>query len=193
MTISLRGIAVFDRGSEMLGIVFTEFAEMVEQEFSPDLLDELLTNLEDELPSNGVYTAVGKYHHTEMLQLVTHLSKMVDIPLPDLVRTYGRHLFGRFTVRYPMFFEDVSDSFDFLERVETHIHREVRKLYETSELPRFPLQPPGAKHAGHGIPVRTAICTVGLWPDRRLCQTLRRKSGNRIRGSIRRGHDARTL
>ena len=121
----------------MLGIVFTEFAEMVEQEFSPDLLDDLLTNLEDDLPSNGVYTAVGKYDHTEMLQLVGQLSKAVDIPLPDLVRTYGRHLFGRFTIRYPMFFEDVSDSFDFLERVETHIHSEVHKLYETSELPKF--------------------------------------------------------
>ena len=121
----------------MLGIVFTEFTEMVEEKFSVNLLDELITATEARLASRGVYTAVGNYDHAEILELVAELSRLTDVPVPDLVRTYGKHLFGRFYHRYPGFFEDVADSMSFLFRVESHIHREVRKLYDSAELPSF--------------------------------------------------------
>lgn len=49
----------------MKGIVFCEFVEMMEQEFSVDLADEIIsaTNLE----SGGAYTTVGTYDHSELL------------------------------------------------------------------------------------------------------------------------------
>ena len=64
----------------MKGIVFTEFLEMVEQKFSPELVDLIVE--EAELPSGGVYTTVGTYNHGEMIRLVTCLSKESGIIPP---------------------------------------------------------------------------------------------------------------
>ncbi|MTI17140.1 hypothetical protein E1162_07785 [Rhodobacteraceae bacterium RKSG542] len=121
----------------MLGIVFTEFMEMVEDNFSPDVADEIMEAVESELPSGGVYTAVGEYDHGEMLLLVTKLSERTDLPIPALVEAFGKHLFPRFVERYPVFFGSVDDTFKFLSGIENHIHVEVKKLYPQAELPRF--------------------------------------------------------
>lgn len=40
----------------MLGLVFTEFMELVEQEFSLDMVDDLIED--NQLSSDGAYTAV---------------------------------------------------------------------------------------------------------------------------------------
>jgi hypothetical protein len=116
-------------------MVFSEFIEMVESHFSPEMADEII--VASNLPSGGMYTAVGTYHHEEMLELVAHLSDKTKTPGGELVRTFGLHLFGRFLEMYPAFFEDVSGTFDFLSRIEDHVHAEVRKLYPDAELPTF--------------------------------------------------------
>ncbi|MCP4964259.1 MAG: hypothetical protein GY926_03390 [bacterium] len=67
----------------MKGVVFTEFVEMVEEKFSPEIAERIIES--SDLPSQGIYTAVGTYGHTEMLQLVTRLSEETGIEVPDLV------------------------------------------------------------------------------------------------------------
>jgi len=119
----------------MKGIVFTEFFEMVEEKFSPAVADAMIEACD--LPSGGIYTAVGTYDHEEMVQLVVQLSAATGIAVPDLLRAFGQHLFGRFFAFYPQFFDGVTSSFDFLESIENHIHVEVRKLYPDAELPSF--------------------------------------------------------
>lgn len=120
---------------KMKGIVFTEFLEMVEDKFGYETVDALLT--ENELPSGGVYTAVGTYEHAEMVTLVSHLHRRTEVPLPILLNTFGKHLFGIFVKAYGHFFEGVKDAFSFLESIENYIHVEVRKLYPDAELPTF--------------------------------------------------------
>jgi hypothetical protein len=124
----------------MKGIVFSEFIEMVEDVFGPDVADRIID--ESDLPSGGAYTSVGTYDHVEMLTLVTHLSEATGIPVGDLVQTFGKHLCGRFTQLYPSFFEGVESSLDFLETIENHVHVEVLKLYPEAELPHFGTQRP---------------------------------------------------
>lgn len=119
----------------MKGIVFTEFLDMVENNFGVTVLDRILTR--SVLPSGGIYTAVGTYSHTELLALVTQLSEATDRPVPSLVRAYGEYLFQRFAVLYPQLFAGVDDAFGFIERIDGYIHVEVRKLYPDAELPRF--------------------------------------------------------
>lgn len=119
----------------MKGIVFTEFLEMVEQTHNYDLVDELLT--ENDLPSGGVYTAIGTYQHQEMVTLVVSLSEKTQTPVPDLLRAFGKYLFGTFESGYPSFFTAAPDAFSFLESIENHIHIEVKKLYPDAQLPRF--------------------------------------------------------
>lgn len=119
----------------MKGIVFTKFIEMVETEFSVDLADEMIES--SDLPSGGSYTAVGTYDHNEMVAMLVTLSRLTGRPVPELLRAYGRYLFKQFAVLYPVFFEGVTSSIDFVARIEDVIHVEVRKLYPDAELPRF--------------------------------------------------------
>lgn len=119
----------------MKGIVFSELIEMVEDVFSPEVADQMI--MECELPSGGAYTAVGTYEHTEAVSLVLKLSEITGVPPADLLNAFGKHLFGRFVIVYPDFFEDVSNSFEFLKFLDSHIHVEVNKLYPDADLPKF--------------------------------------------------------
>jgi len=119
----------------MKGIVFTEFIEMVEDTFSMTTANKIVD--ESDLPSGGVYTSIGTYDVSEMITLVTVLSQETKIPSPKLIQAFGHHLFQRFHEKFPHFFMDIDDCFDFLINVEDYIHIEVRKLYPDAALPKF--------------------------------------------------------
>jgi hypothetical protein len=108
---------------------------MVEASFSPDIADLMIDSAN--LPSGGAYTAVGLYDHTEMLALVTELSRITEIAVPELVRTFGQYLLGRFVAGHGHFFENMNSAFDFLETVNNTVHTEVLKLYPDAQLPHF--------------------------------------------------------
>lgn len=128
----------------MLGLVFTEFMEMVETRFSDDVLDDVLDSVQ--LENDGSYTAVGYYDHHDMIKMVVALSKQVDIPIDDLVEAFGEHMFGVLAGKYPIMLEGYSCMLDFLESVDGTVHREVLKLYPDAELPRFTCERLGPDH-----------------------------------------------
>lgn len=119
----------------MKGVVFTEFLDMVEDKFGYQLVDTIIE--EANLPSGGAYTSVGTYPHQEMVALVMGLHKHTQVPVSDLLKTYGKHLFGIFSKSYGHFFQDVQSAFAMLESIENYIHVEVKKLYPDAELPSF--------------------------------------------------------
>jgi Haem-NO-binding len=119
----------------MKGVIFTEFLALVEERFGLKMVDEILQSAE--LDSGGAYTSLGTYHHQELLTLVGLLSERSGIPSGDLVKIFGHHLIAHFTQRYTEFFDAEPNTLQFLTRLEGHIHREVRKLYSDTELPRF--------------------------------------------------------
>jgi hypothetical protein len=126
----------------MKGIVFTEFFEMVEQKFDYKMVDNLIDTTE--LSSGGIYTAVGTYSHTEMINLVVNLSKQTNISIADLLHTFGKYLFKTFTKSYHHFIEKAPDAFSFLTSIHGYIHVEVKKLYPDAELPHFEIQQPNS-------------------------------------------------
>ncbi len=119
----------------MKGIVFTEFFEMVEQQGGLDEVDALLEG--GGLATGGAYTSVGTYDFRELLSLVERLGERSGVPVPLLIQSFGEHLFGRFRLKFPEFFEGVEDAPTFLAGVEDTIHTAVRKLYPDAELPTF--------------------------------------------------------
>lgn len=119
----------------MKGIVFCEFLEMVESEDGFDMVDRLIESAKP--PSGGSYTSVGTYDHAELVALLIAYSGQKNQPVPDLLRAFGKYLFGRFVVLYPVFFENKRTAFDFLSHIDSYIHAEVRKLYPDAELPKF--------------------------------------------------------
>lgn len=119
----------------MKGMIFTEFLELVERTYSPEMADALIDA--SHLPSGGAYTAVGNYDHREMVALVMALHKRTDRPVGDLLHWFGLNLFDALAKGFPVFFEDKTHPFDVLSGIESVIHTEVRKLYPDAELPEF--------------------------------------------------------
>lgn len=119
----------------MKGIVFTEFLEFSEQTFGLAKVDRAI--VESNLPSGGSYTSVGTYDHRELKTILSHLSQETGIPVGDLLRNFGQHLFGVLARSYRQLIADAVDSFSLLERIENEIHVEVLKLYPDAQLPRF--------------------------------------------------------
>ena len=119
----------------MKGIVFTEFLELVEDKFGLSMVDTIIE--ESDLPSQGVYTAVGTYDFAEMLALVSRLSEHTKIEVQTLLLVYGEHFFSVIERSYPMFLKQYSDPITMLSSIENHIHVEVQKIYPEAQLPTF--------------------------------------------------------
>lgn len=136
----------------MKGIIFTEFMGLVEDAFSLEVLDRIIEQAD--VPSGAVYTSVGTYDHNELISLVVALSKETGVPVPDLVKTYGQHLLGRFVHHYPQFFDGETSTLDFIEKVEDYIHGEVVKLYPDARTPGLDCE----RHAPDRLSVTYESC-----------------------------------
>lgn len=119
----------------MKGMVLRGLVEHMEASFGLDVADRVLS--EADLPSGGAYTTVGVYDHTEILEIVTHLSQHTGVDGAALVDGFGEFLFPKLVEAHPEFLEDQQDLFTFLEGIEGIIHVNVRRLYPEAELPRF--------------------------------------------------------
>lgn len=122
----------------MKGIVFTEFFEMVEEKFGYEMVDDLISTTD--LSSEGIYTSVGVYEHTEMVNLVVNLGEKTKIPVEQLLKIFGGYLFKTFTKSYGHFMTNAPDTFTFLASIHKYIHVEVQKLYPDAELPHFSIE-----------------------------------------------------
>lgn len=119
----------------MKGIVFTELLEMAETQYGAEFVNKVISKVDSK--SNGVYTSVGNYDHSELVAIIGAMSEETNLPMKELMFQYGKFLFRKFVEYYPVFFEEVDHPFDLLESVDSHIHREVLKLYPNAELPTF--------------------------------------------------------
>ncbi|MDA9557054.1 heme NO-binding domain-containing protein, partial [Vibrio sp.] len=75
----------------MKGVIFTEFLDLVEQQFGLSTLDQILDECEDE----GIYTSVGTYDHRDLVKLIVALSKKTEISAEDLQQVYGKSIFSK--------------------------------------------------------------------------------------------------
>jgi Haem-NO-binding len=119
----------------MKGIIFTEFLDLVEEKFGLEMVDKIIN--QSELESDGIYSSIGTYEFSEMLQLLQHLSKNTGVSIDDLLLAYGEHLFCVLEKSYQGLFATYNDPIEMLSSIENHIHVEVRKIYPDAELPSF--------------------------------------------------------
>ena len=116
----------------MKGIVFKELIEMMESVVGEETTERVLEKAN--LNSGGAYTTVGTYDHSEILNIVTELSRETGTDAGILVNAFGKHLVCVFKKVHPDFFGK-SGTFSFLKTVHDIIHVEVKKLYPDAELP----------------------------------------------------------
>lgn len=122
----------------MKGLMFTEFMEMVEARWSLDMVDSIIKH--SHVASGGAYTSVGNYSSQELEDLIKTLSVQTNTSVDELVRTFGRYLFGSYAKSHPYFFNGITDGFLFLSGIEDVVHAEVRRIYPDTELPTFEVE-----------------------------------------------------
>lgn len=119
----------------MKGLVFVEFINMVEDHHGLEVADDMI--VQSHVASGGAYTSVGTYPHSEIVQLVVTLGRISERSVPDILESFGLYAFKKFVLGYPDFFKSNYSALDLLEKIEDHIHVEVKKLYPDAELPVF--------------------------------------------------------
>jgi hypothetical protein len=115
----------------MKGVVFNFLEDMVVEKGGVVLWQQLLNKAGVE----GSYISVDTYEDAELFKIVHEVQKALDIPLEDVIRSFGDFMFAKLADRYPMFVEAESDLFGFLKSIEPVIHLEVQKLYTEANLP----------------------------------------------------------
>jgi hypothetical protein len=119
----------------MQGTIFTVLSEMVIEKLGMTLWDEIL--LEVKPSSGGSYTAGEQYPDEELISLVVCLSNKTNIPVPNLIESYGEYLFTHLYQSLPSSMQDAPSLRDFLLSVDKIIHKEVRRLHPNAYLPSF--------------------------------------------------------
>ncbi len=122
----------------MKGIVFRVFLELLESKHGYQLVDEIIE--ESDLKSNGVYTSVGTYHHSELFQLANKVCQKTGVSEKELLCEFGKYTFTVFSESYNHLIKPYRNAYEFLERIEDTIHVEVFKLYPEAELPLFKIE-----------------------------------------------------
>jgi len=110
----------------MKGIVFSNFLELVDTAFGAKMVDDLIESCN--LTSSGAYITVGTYDHEELVNMVSVLSGKTNIPVPELIKTFGTPLTKVFSEKVASFFEEVDFTIEFLIQSIDHIHVEVRNI-----------------------------------------------------------------
>lgn len=119
----------------MQGVVFTALADMVIEQLGLPVWEQILDAAA--LPSQGIYTAGASYEDAELLQLVTLLSQHTGIAPADLVRSFGSYLFGQLYATLPPDLKSCQTLREFLLKIDSTIHKEVKRVYPDSYLPSF--------------------------------------------------------
>lgn len=117
----------------MKGIIFSEFLELVENQFGLDVCQAML----DESDDAGVYTTVGTYDHRYLIKLIVTLSRLTGVSPEQLQEVYGESLFIHLFRSMPELEGSASGTFEFIGKVEEYIHIEVKKLYPDANPPTF--------------------------------------------------------
>lgn len=111
----------------MVGFIFTEFIEMVENYFGYETVDRIL--LSSELDSNGIFTSASSYPDSDFFKLIEQLSKEVDLNSYELEVDVGKYLFKSFLRRFAPVLEGVTDANGFITVMNNHFKTNFSKIY----------------------------------------------------------------
>lgn len=121
----------------MKGMVFTEFIEFAKQKFSCEACDKMLDK--SKLDSKGLYLQTKDYNFEELLILLTNLEQIVNVPLSEIIESFGEYLFSKLLVMYPERVQKFSSSFDFIKNIEYIIEDGALNFHPDGRFPSFEL------------------------------------------------------
>lgn len=105
----------------MKDLLFDEFADYVERNATTNRAE--------------LRGAVRAARRTDFRGFVDAIAADAAEPGNDLLRRFGRHLFGRFATLYPVFFIGLRSAREFLLEVAPHVHESLTNLYPATDFP----------------------------------------------------------
>jgi len=119
----------------MQGIILSEFLDFAEQQVGPAAVAAIAG--ERGAPAGERYQSMARYDHHELLRLTHALADRQGLAADEVLRRFGRCLFGRFAALYPLFLADAEDTLSLLAGIDRYIHGELQQLYPDGEFPSF--------------------------------------------------------
>lgn len=129
----------------MKGIIFTNFLTFVETTHGTAILQRTMKKAGG-IDKGGVYIATQTYPYEELFQLAGNLSAQTGVTLAQTFEDFGEYLFSNLARMFSSFFAPDETLFSFLQKLEDHIHVEVRKRYPDANLPSFTFEPIDAQN-----------------------------------------------
>lgn len=121
----------------MKGFVFTEFIRFVEESQGLAMVDEMIES--SNLPSGGIYSAFNSYPFDELVTMLTFVCEKTKDSAEFLLEEFGKFVFPYLIGKHSYITQEYQHPIDLIAGIESHIHIEVKKLYEDAELPQFRL------------------------------------------------------
>ena len=119
----------------MKGFIFTEFIRFVEESHDLTMVDEMIEK--SNLPSQGIYSAFNSYPFDELASMLTFVCNKTNANAEDLLEAFGKFVFPYLIGKHSYITKEYNNALDLIQGIESHIHIEVKKLYEDAELPEF--------------------------------------------------------
>lgn len=124
----------------MKGIVFRLFEDFVTEAHGADLWERVLA--ETELETKEPFVGPGTYPDEDLLALVGTASRVLGVPVPDAVRSFGRFSLAHLVGAVPGLTDGYHDPRELLLALDGTVHSEVRKLWRDARPPRFETESP---------------------------------------------------
>ncbi|WP_462172347.1 heme NO-binding domain-containing protein [Pseudoalteromonas xiamenensis] len=116
----------------MKGVVFRALEDLVIEQHGIQTWDIILDQVN---LSDRYYLGPQSYPDEELFSIVQEIGRILNVPLPDLIRGFGQYLFGYLANSH----KDIVSQFDSFEAlikgIDSVIHKEVKKLYSEPNLP----------------------------------------------------------
>ena len=121
----------------MKGFIFSNFIDFVEKSFGLEIVDDIISN--SDLKSNDIYSAFRSYEFSELQSMLTYLCSKSGMEPQIALEEFGKYIFPFLIGKHDYITQKYTDPLSLITGIESHIHFEVKKLYEDTELPTFSL------------------------------------------------------
>jgi len=120
----------------MKGLIFSHLLTFVEKEHGDGSKTKMLESA-GRLSADGSYIESESYPYEEIFHLAGNLSTITNVSMAKTFENFGEYLFIQLAKAFSQFFSPDETLFGFLQKLEDHIHMEVRKKYPGAKLPGF--------------------------------------------------------
>ncbi len=119
----------------MKGVVFNALEEFTDRNYGEDQFQDIVE--ECHLETKDPFVGPGTYPDSDLMKIVSRLIDIKKVKLDWALKEFGHFLFPKLISINESYASESKGIIDFLQRVDSIIHIEVKKLFEGAITPTF--------------------------------------------------------